>query len=106
MEMQRPSTTQPNQKKKKKKKKIKKFPFKDRNKKYFILNASVELGSLYFHLLLYLETGTLLSDLAVMFLALYSNVFHTQLAFVFHFQKKFYIVHNNILVMKPSSVRF
>ena len=41
-----------------------------------------------------------------MFLALYSNVFHTQLAFVFHVQKKFYFVHNNILVMKPSSVRF
>ena len=58
------------------------------------------LGSPHFHLLLQLETGTLLSDLAIIFLALCNNLFYTQLAFVFHLQKEFYIVHDN------SSVRF
>ena len=41
---------------------------------------------------LQLETGTLLSDLAIIFLALCNNLFYTQLAFVFHLQKEFYIV--------------
>ena len=50
------------------------------------------LGSPHFHLLLQLETGTLLSDLAIIFLALCNNLFYTQLAFVFHLQKEFYVV--------------
>ena len=41
---------------------------------------------------LQLETGILLSDLAIIFLALCNNLFYTQLAFVFHLQKEFYIV--------------
>ena len=44
----------------------------------------------HFLLLLKLKkTDTLLSDIAIIFLALYNNFFYTHLAFVLHLQKYF-----------------
>ena len=51
--------------------------------------CQVALELLHCHLLLQLETETLLSDLAVISLALYNNFFYTQLVFAFFLQKDF-----------------
>ena len=59
-------------------------------------SCHVTLGLLHFHLLLYLETETLLSDFAVIFLRYVIFFFYIQLAFAFHLQGDFCSVLDNV----------